>query len=134
MLCQEMNDFHFLSQESCMTGAFACFQSGLRTCFAITYSLVLQIEWQLFSQTKTPGEPGCFCQHDVFYEGSIQFFVLIYGRITGSPCGIHTECAGPPPYFLVIYRNGSRASPFGYRRFSAKRSLYFIFYVFIIST
>ena len=37
MLCQEMNDFHFLSQESCMTGAFACFQSGLRTCFAITY-------------------------------------------------------------------------------------------------
>ena len=32
-----MNDFHFLSQESCMTGAFACFQSGLRTCFAITY-------------------------------------------------------------------------------------------------
>ena len=39
MLCQEMNDFHFLSQESCMTGAFACFQSGLRTCFAITYRL-----------------------------------------------------------------------------------------------
>ena len=40
MLCQEMNDFHFLSQESCMTGAFACFQSGLRTCFAITYTYI----------------------------------------------------------------------------------------------
>jgi len=35
-----MNDFHFLSQESCMTGAFACFQSGLRTCFAITYTYI----------------------------------------------------------------------------------------------
>nr|DAT77559.1 MAG TPA: hypothetical protein [Caudoviricetes sp.] len=40
-----MNDFHFLSQESCMTGAFACFQSGLRTCFAITYEVILTLNW-----------------------------------------------------------------------------------------
>ena len=59
MLCQEMNDFHFLSQESCMTGAFACFQSGLRTCFAITY--VTKRPVYFFHSAKFNSLP-CFCK------------------------------------------------------------------------
>ena len=37
-MCQKISGIHFSSQESCIAGFYPCFQSGLRTCFAITYS------------------------------------------------------------------------------------------------
>lgn len=37
-----MNDCHLPFQESCIAGFYPCFQSRLRTCFAITYFYFLE--------------------------------------------------------------------------------------------